>query len=103
MEAAGIEPSDGFYVTADPAKTSVDRQHNGAANVLQAGGASGHEPASTDATWHFRGQNLPAAVVRIATAWPRLAPHIREAIVTLVDASFARLPEEAGGKPLAVE
>lgn len=95
MEAAGIEPSDDFNATADHIKTSVGQQHSGAANVLQAGGANGHAPASIDTAWHFGGQNLPAAVVRIATAWPRLPPHIRESIVTLVDAATSGVHGES--------
>jgi len=34
--------------------------------------------------------SLPAAVARVAEAWPSLSPHIREAILTLVDAGDVR-------------
>jgi hypothetical protein len=44
--------------------------------------------------------SIPATVCRIADAWPGLPPHIREAILTLVDAGLCgaqrdRLPDES--------
>jgi hypothetical protein len=33
---------------------------------------------------------LPPAVQRMAQAWPSLPPHIREAVLTLVDAAFVQ-------------
>jgi hypothetical protein len=43
---------------------------------------------------HPQGVLLPPALARIAEAWPGLPPHIREAILTLIDAT-ARVPQAA--------
>ena len=57
-------------------------------------GTAGPSMASDDAVpavpSHSEGASRPAAVARIAEAWPGLPAHIREAILTLVDAGKVR-------------
>jgi hypothetical protein len=52
--------------------------------------AAGQQLASNDALLVLPSLGsvvpLPPAVARIAEVWPELSPHIREAILTLVDA-----------------
>lgn len=38
-------------------------------------------------------RSVSVTVLRIAAAWPKLAPHIRESVLTLIDAS-----QEGGAK-----
>ena len=38
-----------------------------------------------------------APMREIATAWPHLRPHVREAITTLIDADLIRLKLESAG------
>jgi hypothetical protein len=86
VEAAGIEPLSGFDATAESETASIEQQNSSAANVLQGSSANGHVLTAAGADWHDD-RGIPAAVARIADSWPRLPPDVREAILTLVDAT----------------
>ena len=59
----------------------------GAAIEQHSAGTKGHPLATNGA--HL--SSLPASVAVIADAWPALPPHIRESILTLVDAGTGRV------------
>jgi hypothetical protein len=84
VEAAGIESLSGLNATADNETTSIKQRGSSAAHAVQGSGANGHALAPADADW-YDDHGIPAAVARIADSWPRLPPHVREAILTLVD------------------
>jgi hypothetical protein len=86
VEAAGIEPLSDLDATADNETTSIKQQDSSAAHALQGSGANWQALTPSDADRH-EDRGIPAAVARIADSWPRLPPHVREAIVTLVDAT----------------
>lgn len=94
MEAAGIEPCDDFDATNDGVRLYENRQECRAANVLHACVADGRSLASADAAGRLDQGDAPSAAMRIIACWPRLAPHIREAILTLVDAGSAGLASD---------
>lgn len=94
MEAAGIEPCDDIDATDDDVRLYGNRTECRAANVLQAGVADGQSLASADAAWQFDSSETPSAAMRVVACWSRLPPHIREAILTLVDAGSVGLASD---------
>lgn len=79
MEAAGIEP-----VSCEPegeSKSQLTTSPDDLAAVWQrSNGPNGHALAGTDT------HEVPASIRYIAERWHLLPPHIRESILTLVDA-----------------
>lgn len=89
MEAAGIEPAyssperiNGKRLTKTPLAKSVHVEHPGDSSCRSL--TADDQPPPT----------LNASVQYLAEAWPRLQPHIREAILTLVDASLSNVDDE---------
>jgi len=88
----GIEGEYDFDATDSTAIGCDSAPTPRAANVLHGSVSSSRELTSDDAASH---SSVPSDIRFVFNAWPDLAPHIREAIQTLVTANLRMLGGES--------
>ncbi len=75
-EAAGLEPTAGFYSTDDDVSTSVICPECGAARALHSGRSNWLDLSSVDAD-----------LLSVVLVWEKISGPIRKAIVSLMESS----------------